>query len=130
MASAKVRTLVLMSVNQCGRESIENVMSVIEEELTVKEAEDVRKFLTWAFFDWKMRGFGHGNFETRWNKWHGTLTGKKPYEGKDVKKLITRGQKLESAMQDHYQKSQRYKELLKNFLEGTGITRGQLKRGY
>ena len=35
----KVRTLILMAVKQCGRESLENVMLVMEESLTVGEAD-------------------------------------------------------------------------------------------
>jgi hypothetical protein len=65
----KVKTLILMAVNQCGRDSIANVLSVIEEKLTIKEASDTKAFLQWAFFDWDKRSFGHGNIDERISEW-------------------------------------------------------------
>jgi hypothetical protein len=80
--SEKVRVLVLQAVNECGRDSVENVLSGIEEQLTLKEAKDVRTFLKWAFFDWDTRGFGHGNFDKQWRKCFASEPSCKIYRGK------------------------------------------------
>jgi hypothetical protein len=130
MSYETIKTLVLKAVHDCGNENVENVVSVIEEQLSIKEADDVRKFLTWAFFDWLKRGFGRGNFDTRWNKWRDSLAGKKPCKSKDVRKLIAFGQKILATMQESDRTTNRLKADLKEFLAKTGITRGQLKRGY
>ena len=66
--SSKIKPLVIQAVKDCGLH-LKNVMSCIEEHLTPKEALDVKGFLTWAFFDWDKRSFGHGNFESRWKKY-------------------------------------------------------------
>ena len=76
----KVRTLILMAVNQCGRDSLEDVLSLIEERLTLNEAKDVKAFLKWAFFDWDNRMFGHGNITKRWKEWQATQPVKKGVE--------------------------------------------------
>jgi hypothetical protein len=60
-------------------------MSCIEEHLTPKEAMDVRGFLTWAFFDWDERSFGHSNFESRWKKYE---LAKKQFSLVSVPKII------------------------------------------
>jgi hypothetical protein len=62
--------LVLTAVTQCGTGSVDNVMSVIERKissqacchnlttnLNQEKAKNIRKFLSWAFFDWEERGF-------------------------------------------------------------------------
>ena len=72
----KVRALVLMAVKGCGLH-VGNVLSLIEEQLTIKEAKDVKAFLIWAFFDWDERMFGHGNIGSRWDEWKSSQ-GKKP----------------------------------------------------
>jgi len=72
--SSKIRTLILKAVTECGRH-LKEVMSCIEEYLTPEEAMDVRGFLTWAFFDWDERSFGHGNFEDRWKEWQAQKKG-------------------------------------------------------
>ena len=65
----KVKTLILMAVKQCVRDSVANVLSVIEEQLTPGEAMNVKLFLQWAFFDWDKRMFGHGNINERIKEW-------------------------------------------------------------
>jgi hypothetical protein len=67
-----LQTLVLNAVKQCGTSSVENVVSVFEEQITLAQAEQVRGFLKWAFFDWENRSFGHGNFRLRWRQWLNT----------------------------------------------------------
>jgi hypothetical protein len=126
----KVKTLLLTAVKQCGIESIENVMSGIEESLTVGEADQTRAFLKWAFFDWENRCFGHGNYESRYEQWRTGTVGKQPYKGKDVKKLIAFGQEILATMQESHKTTQQLKADLMKFLKETGLTRGQLKRGY
>jgi hypothetical protein len=64
----KVRMLILHGVRGNGRD-LENVICSIEENLTLNEVEQVRGFLTWAFFDWEKRGFGHGNIDKRYAKY-------------------------------------------------------------
>ena len=78
----KVETLILMAVKDCGIESVENVMSLIMESLTIKEAEQTRAFLKWAFFDWENRCFGHGNYDARYEQWRTGIAGKKPHSTK------------------------------------------------
>ena len=78
----KIRTLILMAVNQCGRDSLENVLSLIEEQLTLDEAKNIRAFLKWAFFDWDNRMFGHSNITKRWKEWRATQPVRKVVEYK------------------------------------------------
>lgn len=56
----KIKALLLIAVNECGRSSVSNIISSIEEQLTIDEAKNIKSFLTWAFFDWDKRSFGHG----------------------------------------------------------------------
>jgi hypothetical protein len=126
----KVKTLILMAGKECGCGSVENVMSVIEERLTVGEANQTRAFLKWAFFDWPKRSFGHGNYEARYEQWRTGLAVKTPCNDKNVKKLIKLGQIILKTMQESDRTTQLLKADLKEFLAESGITRGQLKRGY
>ena len=68
----KIKILALGAVGFGGRRSIETPMSFIEEQLTPAESKMIREFLTWAFFDWDERMFGHGNFDDRWAEWRAT----------------------------------------------------------
>jgi hypothetical protein len=63
------KTLILSAVKQCGVESVEDVLSVIEESLSVVEANQARAFLKWAFFDWDKRSFGYKNYISRYKQW-------------------------------------------------------------
>ena len=74
--NSKVRSLVLMATEGCGLH-VKNALSMIEEQLTISEATNVRAFLTWAFFDWEERMFGHGNINDRWEEWKSSQ-GRKP----------------------------------------------------
>lgn len=69
LLSEKVRMLILHGVGENGRTNLENVICSIEEDLKMNEVEQVRGFLTWAFFDWEKRGFGHGTIDKRYAKY-------------------------------------------------------------
>jgi hypothetical protein len=85
----KPKTLILSAVKQCGVGSVENVLSVIEESLSVGEATEAREFLKWAFFDWDKRSFGYGNYISRYQQWLTGIAGKiqKPSVKKESKAI-------------------------------------------
>lgn len=67
--NSKTKSLILRAVSSCGRSNVNEVMSFMFEQLTEKEAKDIRLFLKWAFSNWSIRMFGHGNIEKRWQQW-------------------------------------------------------------
>ena len=74
----RVQGLIVEAFRECGREtsihtSIKNIMLVIEEQLTVEEAKEVKSFLRWAFFDWELRGFGPLSIDIKWNEWRKSI---------------------------------------------------------
>jgi hypothetical protein len=98
--------------------------------ISFMDEDNINRFIRWTFEDWKVRSFDRKNFDKRWEEWRESLAGKKPYEGGNKAELIKIGQQILKGMHDSYRLSQRFKADLKEFLEITGLTRGQLGRGH
>lgn len=68
----RIKALVLIAVNECGHH-VKNCLSVIENskcgKLSQEELKSVKSFLTWAFFDWRIRDFNFKTIDARWKQW-------------------------------------------------------------
>lgn len=62
---AVVKNLILNATKACGA-NVDDVLSFVEEQLTIAQYKEVKSFLTWSFS--KKKYFGWGNFDERYNE--------------------------------------------------------------